>query len=137
MLTKSSKLKALQIKVPLLFEINPYIFIQFNWSEVLNFMAISKTRIRQMRIRIRRILRIQRIWRMAYTIFKRFLSFVYSATKTFISSTKLSLELYLAEGWSKKSGKKIFIPRYLQHGVFDDCVIFLVFSIYVQHYNIY
>ena len=82
-------------------------------------MAIFKTRIRRMGTRIRqmrrtwqtpwtrgtwRIWRIQRIqgtrrirwiqwiWR------KRFLSFIYSATKGFISSSKLSSELYFAEG---------------------------------------
>ena len=86
--------------------------------------AIFKTRNRQMRTRIqqmrrawrtRRIRRtrwiqwIQRIWgiqrtrriwrirRMPYAIFKRFSSFIYSATKGFISSSKLSSELYLAE----------------------------------------
>ena len=59
-----------------------------------------RTRIRRMRQiqqiwRIRRTQRIQQIWR----IFKRFLSFIYSATKGFTSSSKLSSELYLAEGW--------------------------------------
>ena len=33
-------------------------------------------------------------------IFKMFLSSIYSATKGFISSAKLSSELYLAEGWT-------------------------------------
>ena len=50
--------------------------------------------------RTRRILRIQWIWRtrrIAYAIFKRLLSFIYSPTKGFISSSKLSPELYLAE----------------------------------------
>ena len=47
--------------------------------------------------RTRRIWRIQRIRRIPYTIFKRFFSFIYSATKGFISSSKLSSELYLAE----------------------------------------
>ena len=61
---------------------------------------------------------------MAYTIIKRFVSFVYSANKGFLYSTKLSSELYLAERWTKKCSKKIFIPRYLQYGVFDDCVFF-------------
>ena len=80
-----------------------------------NFLAIFETRIRRMRTRIQRmrrtwgtrriqrIQRIQRIWRIQrirripYTIFKRFFSFIYSATKGFISSSKLSSELYLAE----------------------------------------
>ena len=47
--------------------------------------------------RIRRIQRIQWIRRIPYAIFKRFFSFIYSATKGFISSSKLSSELYLAE----------------------------------------
>ena len=40
------------------------------------------------------------------SIFKTFLSFIYSANKGFISSSKLSSELYLAEGWTtnKKEG---------------------------------
>ena len=42
-------------------------------------------------------LRVWRIRRMAYTIIKRFVSFVYSANKGFFYSTKLSSELYLAE----------------------------------------
>ena len=89
-----------------------------------NFLAIFETRIRRMRTRIqrmrrtwgtrriqriqriqriwriqrtRRIWRIQRIRRIPYAIFKRFFSFIYSATKGFISSSKLSSELYLAE----------------------------------------
>ena len=37
-------------------------------------------------------------------LFKWFLSFIYSATKRFISSSKLSSELYLAEAW--KVGSK-------------------------------
>ena len=41
--------------------------------------------------------RISRIRRIHYAIFKRFFSFIYSATKGFISSSKLSSELYLAE----------------------------------------
>ena len=79
--------------------------------------AIFKTRIQRMRRtwRTRRIWRIQRtrwirrtqrIWRIQriqwirripYAIFKRFFSFIYSVTKGFISSSKLSSELYLAE----------------------------------------
>ena len=45
-----------------------------------------------------RISRIQRIRRIAWAIFKRFLSFNYSATKGFISFSKLPSELYFAEG---------------------------------------
>ena len=87
-------------------------------------LAIFKTRIRRMRTQIqrmrrtwrtRRIQRTRRIWRIQrtrwiwqirrisrirrihYAIFKRFFSFIYSATKGFISSSKLSSELYLAE----------------------------------------
>ena len=48
-------------------------------------------------LRTRRIRWIQRIRRIPYAIFKRFFSFIYSATKGFISSSKLSSELYLAE----------------------------------------
>ena len=61
-----------------------------------------RTRIRRMRRtwRTRRIWRIQRIRRIPYAIFKRFLSFIYSPTKGFIISSKLSSELYLAEGWT-------------------------------------
>ena len=47
--------------------------------------------------RIQQIWRIRRIRRIPYAIFKRFFSFIYSATKGFISSSKLSSELYLAE----------------------------------------
>ena len=47
--------------------------------------------------RIRQIQQIQWIRRIPYAIFKRFFSFIYSATKGFISSGKLSSELYLAE----------------------------------------
>ena len=53
--------------------------------------------------RTRWIWRTRRIWRirrMPYAIFKRFSSFIYSATKGFISSSKLSSELYLAEAWT-------------------------------------
>ena len=62
-----------------------------------------RTRIRRMRrtgrtLRIRRTRRIRRIQQIR--IFKRFLSFIYSPTKGFISSSKLSSELYLAEGWT-------------------------------------
>ena len=53
-------------------------------------------RIRRIRW-IWRILRTRRIRRIPYAIFKRFFSFIYSATKGFISSSKLSSELYLAE----------------------------------------
>ena len=60
-----------------------------------------RTRVQRMRgtWRTRRIWRIQRIqWtrrirRIPYTIFKRFFSFIYSATKGFISSSQLSSEL--------------------------------------------
>ena len=48
-------------------------------------------------LRTRRIRWIQRIRRIPYAIFKRFFSFIYSRTKGFISSSKLSSELYLAE----------------------------------------
>ena len=48
----------------------------------------------------RRIRRIQRIQRIPYAIFKRFFSFIYSATKGFISFSKLYSELYLAEAWT-------------------------------------
>ena len=81
-----------------------------------NRRAIFKTRIWLMRTRIRRmrrtgrtlrIRRTRRIWRIRrirriqqIRIFKRFLSFIYSPTKGFISSSKLSCELYLAEGWT-------------------------------------
>ena len=41
--------------------------------------------------------RIQRIWRIALAIFKRFLNLIYSPTKGFIISSKLSPELYLAD----------------------------------------
>ena len=47
--------------------------------------------------RIWRIRQIQRIRRIPYAVFKRFFSFIYTATKGFISSSKLSSELYLAE----------------------------------------
>ena len=47
-------------------------------------------------------LRVWRIRRMAYTIIKRFVSFVYSANKGFFYSTKLSSELYLAEKVNQK-----------------------------------
>ena len=47
-----------------------------------------------------RIQRIQRIFRIAYPIFKKFLSFIYSGTKGSISSSKLFSELYLVEGWT-------------------------------------
>ena len=53
-------------------------------------------RIQQTR-RIWRILRIQRIRRIPYTFFKTLFSFIYSATKGFISSTNIFSELYLAE----------------------------------------
>ena len=53
-------------------------------------------RIRRIRW-IWRILRTRRIRRIPYAIFKRFFSFIYSRTKGFISSSKLSSELYLAE----------------------------------------
>ena len=79
--------------------------------------AIFKTWIRRVRTRIRRMRRTWRtqgIWRIRRTrrilrirriqrirkIFKRFLSFIYSPTKGFTSSSKLSSELYLAEGWT-------------------------------------
>ena len=61
-----------------------------------------QTRIR----RIQRTRRIQRIWQIrriqwirqiASAIFKWFLSFINSATKGFLSSSRLSSELYLAE----------------------------------------
>ena len=69
-----------------------------------------RARIQRMRRtrRIQRIWRIQRTWRIRriqwiwrirwipYAIFKRFFSFIYSAAKGFISSSKLSSELYLA-----------------------------------------
>ena len=44
--------------------------------------------------------RVQRIWRIRRIrrIFKSFRSFIYSATKGVISSSKLTSELYLAEG---------------------------------------
>ena len=68
-------------------------------------MAIFKTRTWRMRRtrwiwrmrRTRRIRWIQWIRRIAYGIFRMFLSFIYSATKGFISSSRLSSELYLAE----------------------------------------
>ena len=47
--------------------------------------------------RIRQIQQIQWIRRITYAIFKRFFRFIYSAAKGFISSGKLSSELYLAE----------------------------------------
>ena len=50
--------------------------------------------------RIPRIRRIQRIRRIPYAIFKRFFSFIYPATKCFMSSSKLSSELYLDEAWT-------------------------------------
>ena len=105
-------------------------FTQNIYMRKLKQAAIFKTRIRRMRTRIQRIRRtwgtrriqwiwriqrtrqiwrIQRIWwiwriqrirRIPYAIFKRFFSFIYSATKGFISSSKLSSELYLAEGWT-------------------------------------
>ena len=55
-------------------------------------------------------------------IFKRFPSFIYSDTKGFISSGRLSSELYLAEWLSTISRKERFISRYLQYRVLGDCV---------------
>ena len=84
-------------------------FTQNIYMRTLKQAAIFKTRIRRRRTRIQRMRRTwgiqricqiqqtRRIRRMPYVIFKRFFSFIYSATKGFISSSKLSSELYLAE----------------------------------------
>ena len=61
---------------------------------------IQRTRRIRQTPRIRRIRWIQRIRLIPYAIFKRFFSFIYSATKYFMSSCKLSSELYLAEAWA-------------------------------------
>ena len=89
----------------------------------IKYVAIFKTQIQRMRTRIQRMQRtwrtrwiqriqriqwiwrtgqIQRIRRIPYAVFKRFFSFIYSATKSFISSSKLSSELYLAEALTTK-----------------------------------
>ena len=103
-------------------------------------MAILKTRIRRMRTwirRTRRIRRIQRIWwirRIAQAIFKRFLSFIYSATKGFIFFSKLSSELY-SYTWLKDepqiSRKESYLPRYLQYGVLGDCAFQFLVLMYI------
>ena len=84
-----------------------------------------------MRTRIRRIRR----------TFKRFYSFIYSASKGFISSAKLSYPL--SYSWLKDkpqiSRKEIFFPRYLQYGVLGDFISFLVlvFSLIYIYTHIY
>ena len=92
-----------------------------------------------------RIWRIQRIWRIwrnqqiqriAQAIFKRFLSFIYSATKGFISSRKLSSELYLPEEWTtNKLDGKIYFQVLEVWSTLWLCI--LVFSVNVHHYILY